>query len=885
MKRKRPSKKSKAGRRGKYVLYFICAIFIFGLYFSFSVVQSCEHIDTTKIYSYISQSSVIYDVNGNEFDNIYLSGGNRRNVTYDEMPEDLINAAVSIEDKTFWKHHGFNFIRMGGAIFDSIRSGGSVSGTSTITQQLARNVYLASTKSDRTLTRKVSEAYYTVILERGLSKKNIMEAYLNTIYFGYGSYGVETAARTYFNKSASELDLAECVALMAIPNSPDRFALVKRIPQSDIASGKVKVKQSDIITKSSDYTIIYNGDASEARRNITLENMYKYGYITKSEMEQAKKVDLKKRIDTGDGDQDYSGYFTDFVIKNVRNDLMDSGYSEANANALIYTGGLKIYTSLDPKAQSSLEEMFRNDSNFPSVANVDYDSSGNILNSDGNLMLYKYGNYFDGRGNFSLKRDEFETDSDGNIILKKGRRLIFEKTKYKRTKSTYAIEFRNMYRIVNGTFYVIEGGEINIDPKYKSLNSSGDLVIDASFFKDHPDAFTKTSYGYTVPESSYTLSPQVRQPQAAMVIINNKTGAVAAMIGGRESSGSMLYNRAENPRQPGSSIKPLAIYSSALQQGADAVKDNRKMTFSDFGSNTNEQYYGNYWTARSYINDAPLTINGKVWPKNWYSGYRGEVSLRTAVEQSINVCAVRVWQQMDNEYITDQLEKFGITTVVKEEDNSDTNDMNAAALALGGMTNGVSPLEMASAYMTFQNGGTHIEYSAYSRVSDQNGTVILDKKPKETRVMSEGVAFIMSDILHTTVTNGIAGDAQVSGQPTAGKTGTTTDNYDAWFCGFTPQYSAALWIGNDYNIELSQGSAAAARLWSLILSGATAGSSGSFAQQPSSVIYYNGEYFINGTQYGSYYYRKPSKKQDTKDSTTQNKQDQIQTEQNTESGT
>ncbi|MEE3363004.1 MAG: penicillin-binding transpeptidase domain-containing protein, partial [Anaerovoracaceae bacterium] len=520
------------------------------------------------------------------------------------------------------------------------------------------------------------------------------------------------------------------------------------------------------------------------------------------------------------------------------------------------------YTSLDPKAQSAIEDMFKENGNFPSVANLKKDSSGNLLNSDGNVMLYNYDNYIDSSGNFTLGSSEFSTDSEGNVTLKKGKRLIFEKVKYRRRKTAYAIEFKNMYRVEDGAFYVLEGGEINIDGKYKSLDSDGNLVIDASFFRDNPGALIRSGSGITVPESMYSLSPQVRQPQAAMVIINNKTGAVSAMVGGRSESGSMLYNRAENPRQPGSSIKPLAIYSSALQLGAEAVKDNRKMTFTDFGSNTNAKYYGNYWTARSYINDAPLTINGKVWPKNWYSGYRGEVSLRTAVEQSINVCAVRVWQQMDDEYITDQLEKFGITTVVKDDGSGDANDMNAAALALGGMTKGVSPLEMASAYSTFQNGGTHIEYSAYTRGLEQDGTVVLDKAPKKTKVMDEGVAFIMSDILHTTVTRGIAGNAQVSGQPTAGKTGTTTDNYDAWFCGFTPQYSAALWIGNDYNIELSQGSAAAARLWSRIMSRATAGMSGSFAKRPSSVIYYNGEYFISGTQRGSYYRRRVIRKKE-----------------------
>jgi penicillin-binding protein 1A len=176
--------------------------------------------------------------------------------------------------------------------------------------------------------------------------------------------------------------------------------------------------------------------------------------------------------------------------------------------------------------------------------------------------------------------------------------------------------------------------------------------------------------------------------------------------------------------------------------------------------------------------------------------------------------------------------------------------MNASALALGGMAKGISPLEMASAYQTFQNRGTHIDYTAYSKIEDVNGDTILRSNAKKTKVIDASVAFIMSDILHTTVTNGIASAAQVSGQVTCGKTGTTTDNYDAWFCGFTPQYSAALWIGNDVNIELSEGSSAAARLWSQIMTSATKGMSGDLETQPSTVTQSGGEYYAAGTDSG-----------------------------------
>lgn len=188
--------------------------------------------------------------------------------------------------------------------------------------------------------------------------------------------------------------------------------------------------------------------------------------------------------------------------------------------------------------------------------------------------------------------------------------------------------------------------------------------------------------------------------------------------------------------------------------------------------------------------------------------------------------------------------KFGITSVVE---TGSSNDRNAAALALGGMVNGISPLEMASAYGTFPNTGQHVDYTGYTKVTDKNGNTILENDKKTTAVMSEGVAFIMTDILRTTVVNGVARDAALD-KPTAGKTGTTSDNYDAWFCGFTPQYSAACWIGNDVNIELNEGSSAAAKLWKKVMTSATAGQSGSFPVKPSTVIESGGEYYINGTK-------------------------------------
>ena len=221
------SKKTKASG-GKYTWLkaagFICLGLILGVGIYVGVIfMTAPEVDTNNIYSMLNQRSVMYDADGNEIDNLYFSDGNRTIVDYEDMPEDLVNAVVSIEDNNFWSHNGFNFIRMIGAVRDSIFGGGQISGTSTITQQLARNVYLSEIKSQRSLNRKISEAYCTIVLEKNLTKEEIMEAYLNTIYLGENCYGVRSAARVYFGKEVSDLTAAECASLISITNNPSLY--------------------------------------------------------------------------------------------------------------------------------------------------------------------------------------------------------------------------------------------------------------------------------------------------------------------------------------------------------------------------------------------------------------------------------------------------------------------------------------------------------------------------------------------------------------------------------------------------------------------------------------------------------------------------------------
>jgi len=828
----------------RYALLAIVAVAIIVFVYVGALILTADthNIDSDNIYSRLSQRSTLYDDSGNEIESVFSEEGNRDNVTYEEIPANMVNAIVAIEDKTFWKHHGFNFIRMAGAIKDSIFGGGQISGTSTLTQQLARNIYLTETKSERSLNRKVLEAYYAILIEKNLTKEQIVEAYLNTVYLGFNSYGVEAASQAYFDKSVSDLDLQECVALASLPKSPDSYALVK-----SYSLGSVEVDPDNILGTTSTMEYVYNGELSAPRREQTLYNMVDQGYISQAEADAAGSEDLRSKMKiTSTTTSSYSSYFSDYVLDQVIDDIMEEyNWTEEEAKNKVYSGGLKIYTTMDSEAQKIAVTELEKSSNIPGATAIRKDSSGNIINpaNKSSILLYEFADRFNDDSQFIIGKDEYTMNSDGSMTLYADKWLKFYDITLSDDSADVSIDFRPMYVQESGKLYSIEGGALSVPQGYKTKDAKGNCVISAQFFTDYPTFFTDGEDGQKLVSSgNYTLKQKVIQPQAAVVIMDYKTGGIKAMVGGRGVTGSMLYNRALSPQQPGSSIKPLAVYSSALQYSYEAEKkgETLKLSTSD-GSN-----WGKYITAGSIINDAPMTVGGRTWPKNWYSGYRGHMTLRTAVEQSVNVCAVKTYQQVGPEFTISQLKKMGITSIVETEDGA--NDVNPAALALGGMTKGVSPLEMAAAYGIFPNEGLYTEPVAYTKITNSNDEIILETTAETTEVLNEGVAYIMTSILRSVVTNGLGSTASFSGQPVAGKTGTTNDNFDAWFVGFTPQYTCAVWIGNDVNIELTQGSASAARLWRTIMSKVCAGLPyGQYPSKPSNVESVNGEYYTEGT--------------------------------------
>ena len=696
--RKKAKRKKKGGCLKALIIMFLILGFICccaAAAYAAVTISQAPQINPETMYESLNLSTVIYDKDGNVIDTVYIDE-NRKIASYDELPDCLKNAFVAVEDKTFWTHHGFNFKRMAGAILQSVVGGGSISGTSTITQQLARNVYLADIKSERSIKRKIIEMYYAYVIEDTLSKEEILESYLNTIYLGYGCYGVTSAAKTYFSKDVCDLTLEESAALAALPQAPDSYALIK----SEKDEYCTKIKKG-----------MYANDISKDRRYLILDLMEAQDYVTAEQAEEAKK-DLADFINPGVSTSAYksTSYFRDYVIEQVTSDLMDEyDKTEQEALNMIYTKGLKIYTTLDMDIQSVIAKEFKKDSNFPSTVT----------------------------------------------------------------------------------------GE---------------------------------------------------KPEAAMVVVSVKSGAIRAMAGGRNPKGEMLYNRATSSRQPGSSIKPLAVYGAALQKSYELAAKGDTWDYVDYGYDSQgTSGYGDYITAGSKIKDEKMVVNGSVWPKNAGGGYSGSNTFRTAIQQSINTCAVKIQLQVGADYSAQMLEKFGLTTIVTDTSKA-YNDMNSAALALGGLTYGVTPLEMALAYASFPNGGKLMEGYCYTKVEDKTGKEILKHTEKSTKVMDEGVAWIMTDVLKSVVSQGIAGGASLSGVQSGGKTGTTNDQYDIWFDGFTPKYAAALWIGTDDNVAMTSMSGPAASLWGKIMNQIPKVKKGEYKSKPSNVVEYNGEYYTEGTQ-------------------------------------
>ena len=572
----------------------------------------------------LAQTSYIYSDDGTQLaalaeseDATYLS--------YEDIPADVVNAFVSVEDRTFWNNSGVDYKGILRVCVNYVKTKGQVAeGASTITQQLARGTFLSN---EKTISRKIKEIFIARQLTKKYTKEQIMEFYCNSCCFANGIYGVEDASQKYFGRSVSDLSLSETAYICAIPNRPEYYNPLKNSENAISRRNKIlqDMYECDYITKDA-------GDAALAE-NITVAEVSDeedtfYNYEATYAINCAIRYLMKQ-----DGFE-FKSHFEDDADYDTYNAYYDEMYKQAKHK--LYTGGYKVTTTMNLKAQKNLQKIF-----------------------DKELA-------------FNTKVDE---------------------------------------------------------------------------------------------------STGIYQFQGAMTVIDNETGKVVAMIGGRsqdELQQTYSLNRGfQSFKQPGSSIKPLVIYTPALEEGYDA---NSTLTEIDVKA------------AKKSTSEKISKMSGK------------KMSLRYAVEDSKNGCAYSLYNIITPKVGLSYIENMNFSKIVQQD--------YTLSSGLGGLHHGTNTVEMANAYSTLENHGEYRQADCISSILDASGNEIYEE-PESKTVYTRSASDQMTDILEG-VLNSSAGTAKglkwssASDVAAAAKTGTTNDNNVVWFCGYTPYYTISVWVGYDY---------------------------------------------------------------------------------------
>lgn len=547
-------------------------------------VASWQTLDPGKLTN-LAQTGAIYDKDGNYVTTL-VGRENRTVIDTSALPRHVLDAFLAAEDLRFYKHPGFDVTRILGAVVSNVRAGGFDQGASTITQQLVKLSHLSSQK---TIARKLEEVWLALQMERVYTKEQILDLYLNYIYFGQGAYGIQAAADVTFGVDAAELSPAQAAALAAAIKAP------------------------------SAYSIQSSPENNKERREYILGVMLSEGMLTPEQHDAALQETLTP-VRSAAVQTEY-GWFVDAVLDEAELQL------DVSAEMLL-AGGYRIDTTLDPAMQRVMDKQFETTSVFPANA------------------------------------------KDGTPV------------------------------------------------------------------------------------------------QAAAAAVDNATGAVRAIVGGRQYETRRGLNRATHlRRQPGSALKPLAVYAPAIE------------------------YAG--WTAASVILDEP-TAFGTYKPRNAGNAYYGNVTLRAALKNSLNIPAVKIIESIGVGTARRYLTAVGI-----ELDDRDWN----LSLALGSMTYGASPVQMAAAYSPFANGGTFYAPYFIEKITDRSGLVIYQHQDSGTRVLSPQNAYLLTDLMRTVISSGTGTRLNSAGVQVAGKTGTVNmvggGNRDAWMNAYTANLSVAVWMGYD----------------------------------------------------------------------------------------
>ena len=644
----------------------------------------------------LGYATFLYDCNGNQIRKLAAPNANRLPVSIDQIPEDLQHAVVAIEDERFYEHNGIDVRGILRAGVKALTTGSFSEGASTITQQLLKNNVFTDWTNESTqlerFTRKFQEQYLAVQVEKKYDKSVILENYLNTINLGAGSYGVQAASKKYFNKDVWDLNLSECATLAGITQNPTKF------------------------------NPITNPKANAKRRKEVLDHMLDQNYISQDEYNNALNDDVYSRIQAAqlentEEESTVYTYFEDEVTNQVISDLMNiKGYTKTQATNLLYSGGLKIMTTLDSNIQQILDEEYANPDNYPADVQYELDYALTVQDADGNQKNY--------------------------------------------SKEMLQLYFRDQDPEFDLLFDSPEEGQQYVDQYKASILSDGSTVI----------------------SERVNFAPQ---PQSSMTVIDQHTGYVKALIGGRgEKTASLTLNRAtDTTRQPGSTFKIVSTYAPALNEKGDTLAT----TFMD------EPY--------EYPDGSPVN--------NATRSYGGETTIRKAIQNSINVVAVKCLEQVTPALGLKYLDDFGFTTLAhgteadKDANGNVWSDANLAT-ALGGITKGVKNVELCAAYAAIANNGNYIKPIYYTQILDHDGNVLIENTSVSRSVIKDSTAYLLTSAMEDVVKKGTGTACQLDNMTVAGKTGTTEDYNDLWFVGYTPYYTCAVWSGYDNNEKIPE---------------------------------------------------------------------------------
>jgi penicillin-binding protein 1A len=661
-----------------------------------------------------SSITELYDDHGRVIGSFALQ---RRVVaSYDDFPPVLRDALVSIEDKDFYRHSGINFWRIAGAAYRDIKSGGTVQGASTLTMQLARNLFLSP---DRRWQRKVQEAMLAIQIERRFTKAQILTLYANQIALGHGVFGFEAASEFYFSKPARQLTLAEAALLAGLPKGP------------------------------SFYSPINHADRAVKRRNAVIRAMLEDGKITVAQANDA--IALPLVLHLAHDPNSLAPYFVEEIRR-----ILEEKYGADQ----VHEGGLKVYTSLDVDMQKAANQAV-----LDGVAAYErrHGWKGHLENvaAEGNdLEKYSHPDWDDEPETGGYIHALVTSAGTGIATLKFGR-------------YTAALGQADVSWTQQKLADILKAGDICY-VKILSLGSNGAARVSLE---------------------------QDSGAQGALLAIDNATGGIKAMVGGRDFNDSKFDRATQALRQVGSSFKPY-VYTTVIDEGG---------------------------SPDDTILDEPIsfeTPSGPYTPHNYDEKFEGIITLRRALAQSRNIPALKLANKVGIRSVIDYAGRFGITSKIPPY----------LPIALGSAE--ITLIEQTSAYSVFPNDGVRITPRFISRVTDYEGRVLEEDFPDVKDVVSQRTARIMTSMLREVVLHGTAIAAAKLQFPVAGKTGTTNDFTDAWFVGFSPTITCGVWVGYDEKKSLGAketGAHAALPIWMNFMTAAMSGKDAGEFQSPPGV--------------------------------------------------